>query len=382
MPAIPYLKKKIGNSYLVWFQYSNLFLQLEEPAWFVFRKTVQRYKVETIAKEFSYRYSISSEESLSFVQDIRLEIEKMNQSDHAQDKIIKFSANLNEYIFKPFSIHHYKLGSKLLAFSYETRLFEYYLHPLICHFETTVETTEMPLFELFAYQEQIIFRFNGEVKGIWTKDETHLVRGLIFMFLIKVIYDKTDADWLMTVHASAITNGKKTILFSAPPNHGKTTMAALLQDRGYKLISDDFVPIERHSFNAYPFPIAMSVKQSSMDLLASLFPDLEQKPLNYITPDKSVRYLPPIDSFDAGKDVFPVHEFIFIEYNKSVDFKWEKLDPLKAVKLLLDQAWVTPTKGNVAILFDRILQISFYHLTYFNNQKALEAITNLFDHDK
>ena len=92
------------------------------------------------------------------------------------------------------------------------------------------------------------------------------------------MHDKTDADWLMTVHASAITNGKKTILFSAPPPcNGKTTIADLLQARGYKLISDAFVTIDRYSFKAYPFPIAMSVKEGSIDLLASLFPALEQR---------------------------------------------------------------------------------------------------------
>ena len=118
-----------------------------------------------------------------------------------------------------------------------------------------------------------------------------------------------------------------------------------------------------------------------MDLLASLFPDLEQKQLNYISPEKSVRYLPPNENSDFVKDVFPVHEFIFIQYNHSVDFSWEKLDPVRAMKLLLDQAWVCPTKGNAAILFERITHLSFYQLTYSNNQKALDAITNLFDHD-
>lgn len=338
MPAIPFIKKKIGQSYLVWFQNSNQYLQLEEPVWFIFMKTIKRYKSETIAKEFSVRYGISSDENLAFVKDIRREIDKMNQADEVKDKKNEFLADLSELTFVPYSVHRYRLGNKLIAFSFQTRLFEHYLHPLICHFETTDEN----------------------------EDVTH---------------NKTDADWLMTVHASAITNRKKTILFSAPPNHGKTTIAALLQDRGYKLISDDFVPIESNSFMAYPFPIAMSVKQSSMDLLASIFPALEQKPLNYISPEKSVRFLPPNDQADFANNVFPVQEFIFINYNKEVDFCWEKLDPLKAVKLLLDQAWITPTKGNAKLLFDRILQTSFYQLTYSNNQKALEAITNLFDHD-
>jgi hypothetical protein len=201
------------------------------------------------------------------------------------------------------------------------------------------------------------------------------------MFLINVIHDKTDEDWLMAVHASAITNGKKTILFSAPPGNGKTTIAALLQTYGYQLISDDFVPIDRFSFNAYPFPIAMSVKQGSMDLLSSLFPSLEKKPLNYISPEKSVRYFAPNHHLDINQAVYPVKEFIFIAYNSSVDFIWEKLDTVCAMKPLLDQSWVNPLPGNAALLFDRIMQISFYQLTYSNNQKALDAIVNLFDQE-
>ncbi|MDP2337235.1 MAG: hypothetical protein Q8N05_12460 [Bacteroidota bacterium] len=381
MPAIPHIKKKIGRAYLVWFQNSNLYLQLEEPAWFVFSKTIKRYKPDTIVEAFSVRYGISLGESSSFVREIRLKIEKMNQTDHVRDQVNEFSIDLNKLTFLPFSVHRYRLGNKLVEFSFETHIFEHYLHPLICHFETTEEVNEITLFELFAHQEQIVFRFNGEVKGIWTKDETQLAKGLIFMFLINVMYDKTDTDWLMTVHASAITNGKKTILFSAPPNHGKTTIAALLQKLGYQLISDDFVPIDRNSLMAHPFPIAMSVKETSMYLLSPLFPALNQKPLNYISLEKSVRYLAPDFNRSMQEAVFPVHEFIFIHYDRSVDFIWEKLDPVRAVKLLLDQAWIVPTRGNAELLFNRILQMPFYQLTYSNNQKALDAITNLFDQD-
>ena len=199
------------------------------------------------------------------------------------------------------------------------------------------------------------------------------------MFLINVLHNKTDDDWLMTVHASALTNGRKTILFSAAPGNGKTTIAALLQNQGFRLISDDFVPIDRENFFAYPFPIAMSVKEGAMDLLASIYPTLEQKSLNYITPEKSVRYLAPNDYPGSTKEIYPVTEFIFIHYDKTADFIWEKLDPLTAMKYLLEEAWVAPVEGNAKLLFDRISQISFYELTYSNNQKAIDTITHLFD---
>jgi len=358
-----------------------LYLQLEEPAWFVFRKTRQRCKTETIAKEFSDRYNTSTEDSLSFVRDIRSNISKMNQPARLSEQTAQNMTDLNSYTFSPFAIHYCKLGNQLISFSYENSTFEYYIHPLICHLETSVESDKIPLFELFGHEESIVFRFNGEVKGIWAPDETHLVKGLIFMYLVNVMYKKTDDDWLMTVHASAITNGKKTILFSAAPGNGKTTMAALLQAKGYQLISDDFVPIDRDMLNAYPFPIAMSVKEGSLEVLSSHYPSLGEKPLNYISPEKSVRYLASNNTTDYTKNIFPVREFVFIKYDPTVDFVLEKLDPLKGLKLLLDQTWVTPVQGNAPIVFDQILQKSFYQLTYSNNEKALKAITNLFDND-
>ncbi len=381
MPAIQFIKKKIQNSYLVWLKNSNKYIQLEEPAWFVFRETVKRYRAETIAEKCAVRYGLTPEESLTFVKDIRSGMELMNQPAYIKANMGEFPVELTTHTFIPYSVHYYRFGNKQLKFTFENRIFEYYLHPLISHLETAETQEPIPVFELFAYDNKIVFRLNNEVKGIWNDDETHLVKGLIFMNLMNKMLGKSDDDWLMTVHASAITNRQKTILISAEPGSGKTTMAALLQNRGYHLVSDDFVPIDRYAFKAWPFPIAMSVKQGSVDLLSSIYPDLEQRPLNHITPEKSVRYLNHAFNSEFTKEAFPVKEFIFIQYNQSVDFEWEKLDQVKAVKLLLDQSWISPAEGIAKILLDRISEWSFFQLTYSDNKKAMDAITNLFDHD-
>jgi hypothetical protein len=125
----------------------------------------------------------------------------------------------------------------------------------------------------------------------------------------------------------------------------------------------------------------MSVKQGSVELLSSIFPDLEQKEMNYITPEKVVRYLnnETCDSFDNRS--FPVSEFIFIKYDQSVDFNLETLDPISGVKLLLEQSWVSGSKGTPELLFEFVTEWSFFRLTYSNNAKAIDAITNIFEHD-
>ena len=148
------------------------------------------------------------------------------------------------------------------------------------------------------------------------------------------------------------------------------------------MISDDFVPIDRKLFQAYPFPIAMSVKEGSVDLLSNHFPKLSEKRLNIPASDKRVRYLPSDQQQEIHKMIFPVREIVFVQYDKAADFSWKKLDPAEGAKKLFDQTWVTPVPGNAALLFERMPQIAFYQLTYSNNQKALDAITNLFGHDQ
>lgn len=388
MPTIPHIKKKIGQKHLVWFQNSNAFIQFEEPAWFVFKKTAKRYKTKTIAEAVAIRYGIPAKESLTFVQEIQSGINKLNKPEPILNKTKQYAADLNTKTFANYSTHHYRVGAKTITFTYENQYFEQFIHPLLCHLETDQPSPETspiemaPLFELFSYEQQIIFRFNGAIKGSWTKDESHLTKGLIFIYLINVINNKTEGDWLMTIHASALTNGTKTILFSAPPGNGKTTIAALLQAQGYQIISDDFVPIEKNTFQAYPFPIAMSVKEGSIDLLSTLYPVLEQKSSTFISPEKTVRYLPPNHHTNYTTDIHPLHEIIFISYDPSIDFKWEKYDLIKGFQLLLDQSWISPHPASIELLFERITQLDFYHLTYSNNQKALEAITNLFKNDE
>lgn len=379
MANIPYIKKKIGQSYLVWFQNSNLYFQLEEPAWFVFNKINRRYKSETIAKECAQRYSQPYEEAIRFVNEMRRNIEEINKTyrkSHSTKK--EMEAFLNHEIH-PFSVHKYHLDAKVIRFSFETDWLEDYIHPLIQHLETRKGKTVTSEFELFTADDWVVFRLNGEVKGTWTKDESHFTKGKIFLELINVLYEKTDLDWLMTVHASAVTNGRKTILFSAEPGSGKTTMAALLKNEGYHVISDDFVPIDINLFNAYPFPIAMSVKEGSMELLTSLYPELEKGPMYQTSPTKNVRFLPVKN--EIMKMIYPVEEFIFVSFDQNEDFRMEKLDLLDAFKLLLDQIWVPPSPNNVETLFERIQQASFYQLTYSNNQRALDAINQMFEND-
>lgn len=374
-----YVKRKVGKSYLIWFQNSNLYFNLEEPAWYVFKKIAKRYKTETIAKEFSSRYSIKYEDSLNFVIEIRQKIDEVNQPNSYKKYIEVFEDEINKHVYTPYSRYSYNMFNSIIELSYETSWLEDYIHPMIKHLTTTEDSSKKSHFELFTYKNRIILRLNNILKGSWAEDESEFAKGRTLLELVNVLHNKKEEDWLMTVHASAISDGNKTILFSAAPGSGKTTIAALLQANGYKIISDDFVPIEQSTFKAYPLPIAMSVKEGSLELLKSHYPELETTPLLTVYSKKQIKYL-PVDS-NIMKMAFPVNEFVFIKYDKSVDFLLEKIEPLNAIKQLLDEAWIPASPQNVEIFLDKILKASYYKLTYSDNQKALDTIAQLFEND-
>lgn len=379
MTKIPFVKTKIGPAIMVWLENSNTYLQLEEPAWYVFSKITRGYKTDTIATKFASKYNVDLNKCQIFISEIRNRLTEVNKHDFSEKVNDRNFENPNQYVYFPESIHSYKLGNQIIEFQYGSRWLERYIHPLISHLETSEITTIKKVFELFSFGENVVFRLENEVKGSWTKDESHVVKGKIFMELTNIMHNKVETDWLMTVHASAITNGLKTILFSAAPGSGKTTIAALLQANGYHLISDDFVPVDQISFKAFPFPIAMSVKKGSMEMLTTHYPDLKNAELNYITDEKVVKYIPIKN--EKMKMIFPVREFMFIKYDSSVDFICEKLTPVDGIKRLLEETWICPTKENVTSFFKQITTKSFYQLTYSNNQKALKAIKQLFEND-
>lgn len=375
--SIPYVKKQLGETYLVWLQNSNSYFLLEGPAWFVFDKITGNHAPQIIEKELVSQYEMTAEESRTFLNDMAERIKSFNEMV-PMDHDLGFEQDLVDYEFLAFSQYTYLLKDKLVRFRYSGPELERYIHPLVEHLVVEDGDCEEVLdFELFAYDGEVVFRMNGKVMGVWAADESHWVKGRIFLEFVNVLHDKIEQDWLMTVHASAITNKKKTVLFSAAPGSGKTTMAALLQARGYHLISDDFVPVDKAMFKAHPFPIAMSVKEGALSVLKSHYPALAETPVVNATPEKKVRYWPIRN--DKMEMVFPVNEILFINYDESADCELISLSKADAMKRLVDQVWVPPYVDRVETFFRWIDGVSFYELNYSNTPKALKIVEKLFD---
>lgn len=368
--------REIDGMYVVWFSNGNQYLRLEEPAFFVFQNEQQGINREVIVSRCAERYCIHTDESRKFVTEILDGIEAIKQWETRKDPDNFTDEELRLKQFSLFSVRNYSVNGKPLRFHFETRLYEYYLHPLLQHLETETYCSEPILFELFGHNDRIVLRVNHQVKGVWTEEESHLLKGMAFLQILNAVYQRGDNDWMAIVHGSAVTNGAKTIVFTASPGSGKSTIAALLKQKGFALVSDDFVPVERSSQHVFPFPAAMSVKDGATDLLSAFYPSLKGDVESQLSlTNKQVRYLPV-----EGEAVpAPVKEIIFIKYDRAVDFEMEELPRIEALKMLLDETWTFPSDENAGQFLDWYSGLTCYRLTYSNNEKAIQTIVQLFE---
>jgi hypothetical protein len=383
MDNLPEIKEKtfvfreIDGAYIVWFANGNQYLRLEEPAFFVFQNIERGTEQKQIAKECASRYHNTEQESARFVAEIIAGIETIRQNSVSQKEIKKIKEPaIQENTFVPGLVHWYRINKKYFCFQFETRFHEFCLHPLLQHLECESSPSGFILFELFNDRKKMVLRVNGEIEGSWKEDETHLMKGVAFLRILNTAYEKTDDDWMAIIHASAVSNGKKTMVFTASPGSGKSTIAALLQQKGLALVSDDFVAVERFSQHVFPFPAAMSVKEGASEMLSAFYPSLkEQEATQRSLTNKLVKYL-PIEGVSVPA---PVQEIIFIKYDPEVDFEMEKRPRADALKLLLDETWTFPSAENADRFLDWYSRLSCYRLNYSNNEKAIQAIIELFE---
>lgn len=366
--------KVVDDAYVLWLENGNRFIWLEKPAFFVVDMYRNGYDKIAIAKACMSIFQADEADSQKFVDDIINGIETIETSNH-QKNIDETNVDVSVDDFAPFLVHNYSINGKTLCFNYQTKLHEHYLHPLLQHLETG-ETSNKPIvFELFEYKQKVTLRIENHVCGSWAEDEIHLLKGMAFLQLMNVAYEKNDDDWMAVIHASAVTNGKKAIVFTASPGSGKSTIAALLQQQGYELLSDDFVPVEGSSKNAFPFPAAMSVKPGAKQMLSAQYPSLSNNEKEHRTHNqKTVSYL----IFSNEVSPVPVEEVIFIKYNPDVDFELEELTQAKALKMLLEETWTHSSQKNASSFLDWFIGLKCYKLTYSDNEKAISRIAQLF----
>jgi hypothetical protein len=374
------VKKRIGDSYAVWFEPSRSFVLLEKPAHEVLSLYSEGLNIKEIINVVRKNHELTKSESKKFVEEIINRIEIYSNQKNAPYKSPEIFSDLENINFDVFSEKCYRIVNKSIVFHYSSDWLMNSFHPFFNYLEEKNISTSDFLFEVFEHEGLLILKYNGEIVEAFRYKDLNYFRGCVTQKLYSVIYNISSEDWMITSHASGVSNGKSSIIFPAQAGSGKSTLIALLQAHNFMVLSDDFVTIDRIDGYSYRLPAAISVKNGSVKILSQYYPELKDIATQKASTGKIVRYLPLKNNQKGVANMFPVKAFVFVNYSPNEPFSFIQMELREALPALLAETWVNPYPENVGQFFDWIDTKDFYRLNYSNNNDAIQAITNLFNH--
>jgi HprK-related kinase A len=78
----------------------------------------------------------------------------------------------------------------------------------------------------------------------------------------------------LLIHGAILEKNGEAIIFPAPPGSGKSTLCAYLANTGWRLLSDEMTVINIQTGLAHPFVRPICLKNNSIDLVKSWFPNV------------------------------------------------------------------------------------------------------------
>ena len=372
-----FLYKSIEDKTITWSKSSNDYLILENTTALIFKKLNTGVSIKEIASELAKELSLPINKTTDFVTDLEKNIDvlkiKKDTSLIKEDTTIKIPEKFE-------FIKYYKINKLVFKVEFHSEYELYLIHPKFAYLEIEDKNIHSHTFTIFCEADFIYFYVENNFIGAWNKNEVHFFQGKFSMELIQKLHQKKENEWMGVFHASAVSNGEKSILFLGDSGNGKSTSLALLQANGYTCLADDFVPIDIYNKEVYSFPASISVKKNSLKTLLPIYPELANSAeYNFKRLNKIVRYLKPNNSDFLSH--LPCKDLIFIKYEKNSDLKFDKISKIEAFQQLVPDSWLSPIKENAEIFLDWFASLNCYQISYSENKEMIATVGKIFKNE-
>ena len=247
-----------------------------------------------------------------------------------------------------------------------------YLRPIFEAFESTAEPEVVYSFGAFddGHGESYVLSADRDVLHMH-RDPAEALSVLFWHVNQQVLAHSQDR---LLIHASAVEQGGEAIILPAPPESGKSTLAAGLVRSGFQYLTDEVVAIDRATGVIDPFPRALSVDQGSWHVLADLRPQLP--PDTHRFASKQWQIPPQSIRPDAVGTRARPRTIILPRYREGSPTELVPLERVQAVRAMAEQSFNLVVHGGqaLAVLAKLARDAQCYRLTVSDLGDACDLI--------
>jgi len=169
------------------------------------------------------------------------------------------------------------------------------------------------------------------------------------------------------VHAAVLERNGGVLVLPGDPGSGKSTLCAELCLSGWRLLSDELAIISLADGSVRPVPRPISLKDASIRLIQSHFPDAAMTRPIGDTRKGDIAYIrPPLEAVKSWADEAPVRYVIFPRFSAAASLQSSPLTKARTLSRLLDNTFNVGSLGasGFASLAQTMSNASGYELEY------------------
>lgn len=107
----------------------------------------------------------------------------------------------------------------------------------------------------------------------------------------------------LLLHASTVEKDGKALLMTGLSGSGKSTLSAMLAEKGWRFMGDEFALLNPDTLMVHSFPRLISLKNQAITAMEAIVPENRFGPMMKGTPKGDIRHIiPPIDAVQKMSD--------------------------------------------------------------------------------
>jgi len=182
------------------------------------------------------------------------------------------------------------------------------------------------------------------------------------------------------VHAGILALNDKAIMFPAPPGSGKSTLTLWLAFNGWRLLSDEMALVKPNSLDVVPFVRPICLKNKSIELAKSWFPQAVMSDITRNTHKGDVCHVsPPKESWDNNRKEAKLSAIVFPKYQQGSPLQIYKLNQAEAFAELANNAFNMSVLGKLGFdtAFLLVSQLPVFSVQYSDMDELTEFLHEL-----